>query len=447
MTSIARRIQRGAAVALFASLGGTGVVTAVALHALAVRAEDRALLAAVHAGVGAPGETEWEIEHSRVPIVVFDVEDGDPRVPIDVSRRARRTERPLWFTRHGRRTVVAVAEIRGPPGRPEHEEVHRLLAASAPMKGPLATVGRFLLAYSVVAAAAAFVASRWLRRFVEASFRPFDVARAEADAVVALGRGQRLSEDGPDEVRGLLASMNALLGRLDAAYAAQGRFTAEAAHELRTPVTAMLGELDVALRRPRSAEEYAAVLTSVRGDVDRMRRLVAALTAMARLDAGHADVDREPARPSELVDAARRAEATTLSEAGNDVTIDVVDDPEVEVHRGLVELALANLLRNAARHAPGTRVDVQVRRDGPLVVFTVDDGGPGVDDADRDALFDRFARAGVSRRRDPGGLGLGLPLAREVARRHGGDCALERSARGGVRASFSVFATARESVR
>jgi two-component system osmolarity sensor histidine kinase EnvZ len=133
-----------------------------------------------------------------------------------------------------------------------------------------------------------------------------------------------------------------------------------------------------------------------------------------------------------------RTESDTLSQAKNTVRLEVDDDPELQVHRSLLEISLGNLLRNAARHAPGAEVVVRVGRDGNTAVFEVDDAGPGIAEHEREALFDRFARAGESRRRDRSGLGLGLPIAREVARRHGGDCTLHDSPLGGLRARLTV---------
>jgi hypothetical protein len=94
--------------------------------------------------------------------------------------------------------------------------------------------------------------------------------------------------------------------------------------------------------------------------------------------------------------------------------------------------------RTPERHAPGAEVVVRVSREDELAVFEVDDAGPGVAPEQREALFDRFARAGEARRKDRSGLGLGLPIAREVARRHGGDCTLEESPSGGLRARLAV---------
>jgi signal transduction histidine kinase len=232
--------------------------------------------------------------------------------------------------------------------------------------------------------------------------------------------------------------MNALLARLDVAFGAQARFTAEAAHELRTPVTVMLGELDVTLRRARTPEAYRETLATVRESVERLRALVEGLNMLARVDAGQAEQLREPVAAAEVARRAAAAEARALEAAGCPLAVEVAGDATLRVHAALVESALANLLRNAAAHAPGGPVTLRVSAEGGRVAFTVDDAGPGVPPAEREAVFDRFARGGEARRRHRAGLGLGLPLAREVARRHGGDCRLDAAPGGGCRAVLTL---------
>jgi signal transduction histidine kinase len=447
--SIARQVATAGTVILVVTLVLVGVGTAAVLHTQRVEAQDEALLAAAHGRAHPDVADTIEVEHSRSPVESWLVQPDSVEIPRDLAEQATETERPVFLETAEKRIVLLPFEI-----YVGDEDTHHLAAASAPKLTLARTVGPFALVYGVLAAVAALVATFVQARVVRRSFEPIERARREADRVVALGEGRRLSENAPEEIQPLLRAINELLDRLDVAYQAQSRFTAEAAHELRTPVTAMLGELDVALRGTRSEdsrgtrsedsrgarseEEDRQVLESVREEVSRLRRLVEGLTAMARIDAGQVDRGRELVRAAEVANAALRAEARTLEEAGNPVRLQIDADPELEVHRSLLEVALANLLRNAARHAPGAEVVVRVSREDELAVFEVDDAGPGVAPEQREALFDRFARAGEARRKDRSGLGLGLPIAREVARRHGGDCTLEESPSGGLRARLAV---------
>ncbi len=438
--SVAQRVAAGGVAILVTTLLLVGVGTGAMLYREHVDALDQTLLAAAHARARPEGRRRVEIEHLRSPVDAWLVPSREHRLPDGLVEKAMHREKPLFADVGARRIVLLRFEIEDGHHREDddHDEVRRLAAASAPKVTLADSVGPFALVYGLVSLLAAVVATLAQLQVVRQAFQPLERARDEADRVVGLGEGQRLTEAGPVEVRSLIEALNALLARLDDAYHAQSRFTAEAAHELRTPVTSMLGELDVALRGSGDAKEYRRVLASVREEVERLGQLVEGLTALARIDAGQTDRGRELMRAVELANNALKAEARTLDEAGCSVRLQVDDDPEIEAHRALLEVALSNLLRNAARHAPGSEVVLRVGEQGDLAVFEVDDAGPGVPMDQREALFDRFARAGDARRRDRAGLGLGLPIAREVAHRHGGDCVLLDSPLGGLRARLTV---------
>ncbi|MDP2310642.1 MAG: HAMP domain-containing sensor histidine kinase [Pseudomonadota bacterium] len=425
--SAARRVARDGATILLGSLVLVGLGTGAALHVQARTALDQALLVAAHGHLHPEAEDEWEAEHSRSPVDTWVARREDPRLPEGAVDDVLQGERATYMDARDRRVLLLPVEL-------EHddEDRHAVVAASAPRVTLARSIGGFALAYGGFAAVVAAVASIALVRSVRASFAPIDRARAEAEGVLGLGQGTRLTTDGPDEVRSLLLAVNALLDRLDDAGAAQARFAAEAAHELRTPVAAMLGELDVTLRRERTAAELRDALVSTREEAERLRRIVQALTAFVRLDAGEAGRGREVAHAGEVAARAFAAERAGLDAAGCTVRVVVVDDPSVEANLALLELALANLLRNVARHAPGASVELRIAALGDTAAFEVHDSGPGVPESEREAMFVRFARSGRSRRDDSAGLGLGLPFAREVARRHGGDCVLAASPLGGT---------------
>ncbi len=436
-TSVARQVATSGAAILVAALVVVGVGTGVVLHTRELRALDQSLLAGALGRAHPEVLAEVEVEHTRSPVDAWLVRPQDARVPADALQRVRANEGPLFIDYRDDRLVLVPFEVEHARG-----ESHGLAAAAAPRVTLVRSVGAFALIYALIAALVAGAAMLVQRRAVRRAFHPLDRTRDEAARVIGLGDGARLTEAGPIEVRALVAAMNALLDRLDASHQAQARFTAEAAHELRTPVTAMLGELDVTLRAPREAAEYRRALESTREEVARLRHLVEGLTALARIDAGQIDHGRERLRATELAAGALALEAKDLTAAGCSPRLVVLDDPELDGHRALLAVALGNLLRNAARHAPGSEVVVHVARRGEHALFTVDDGGPGVPAPEREALFDRFTRGHEARRRDRSGLGLGLPIAREVARRHGGDCILDTSPRGGLRAALSVRALA-----
>jgi two-component system sensor histidine kinase PrrB len=243
--------------------------------------------------------------------------------------------------------------------------------------------------------------------------------------------------DAPEEVAELSGSVNAMLGRLersaaatDAALDATRRFAGDAGHELRTPMTALRANLGALRRNPElSAAERAALLQDAEREAERAARLLEVLQTLARGEAG-------AALPREEVDLSALAEAAV--EAARSRHPDVgwhLDAPADELRLagwpdGLRAL-LDNLLENAARHGrPGGEVRATLARDGGAVSLTVDDDGPGVEESERERIFERFARGNGARGE---GSGLGLALVRQQARLHGGEASVSEGPLGGAR--------------
>lgn len=433
MLSVELAVQRRAAWVLVASLLLAGLGTALALWAQSRRGLDAALLAAAHEKAHPDAGPGWEVESGRSPVDTWIVARDDARVPPAALDLAIQTERATFLDQGDDRLVLLPAEA-----HVDGRERHVIVAASARMPSLWEVLGGFGLAYGLLAPLVATVGVWATGRAVRASFAPVDRARAEIEAAASTGRPVEPPAELPLEVQGLVGAFNRLVDRLDTAYSAQRRFSAEAAHELRTPVTAMLGEIDVVLRRPRAAVDYEHTLRSVRESADRLRRVVEALRAMSRLDTGEIELTRVATDMESVAAGALAQERLAIEQAGGEARAVSVEPAQAPVNAELLELALANLLRNAGRHARGAPVELRGARRGDAYVFTVDDGGPGIAPGDRAAALDRFSRGARARVEDPEGLGLGLAFAREVAQRHGGDLSLDRSPLGGLRAELSV---------
>jgi signal transduction histidine kinase len=209
------------------------------------------------------------------------------------------------------------------------------------------------------------------------------------------------------------------------------RFTADAAHELRTPVTTILGEAEVALRRKRTEEELRAALGTVKDEAQRIAQLLEALLSLARADAGTLLSSRAVLPLSDVVDAAvarARERASRNGHAG----IRVESTPTsvlVEGNRPLLSRAFENLLDNAIRHAR-TQVTVTVATDGTTARIRVVDDGPGISPELVSNLFERFARGDKARSGE--GFGLGLSISRAIAQAHGGTLELRPSSSGAL---------------
>lgn len=434
-TTVAGQAAALASLGTLAALALTGLATAVLLHRQANRALDDTLLAvaAEAAHPALPLLHEWDAPGIRSPVSIRRWEGGlDPEVPIDALETAIHRERRAFLDLGGRRVLLQPAETEI-LGATEDEEKHLVIIATAAVPTFTETGGRLLVPFGASAALVSVLVGLAQVVGMHRALRPLALAADAAGRVTSLGAGARLPEGGPDEVRAFLGAINGLLDRLEKSFAAQARFTSEAAHELRTPVAAMRGELEVALRRPRSCDEYKSAAEGALVESRRLGALVDGLLALARVDAGGADQHREPEHAGHLAHRAAAQEKAALDRAGCRLSLDVAADPEVEVQVPLVVAALGNLLRNAARHAPGGPVRLRVEDRKPHVAFLVEDNGPGVAPAEREAIFGRFVRGAHSRANDPDGLGLGLPFTREVARRHGGDCILEATPTGGAR--------------
>lgn len=281
---------------------------------------------------------------------------------------------------------------------------------------------RWLLGSALAGTAIAGLAT-WFA--VRSALRPVERMRRAASRLPA---GQRLPlPQGHDELRALAGALNALLDRRDQASERLRRFTGDAAHELRSPVTSIRAQAEVAVAHP-DPELSQEVLEEVLGEAQRLSALLDGLLALARSDAG----ELPPAEPVELVSLARSAlqrmppgsPAARLSGPGTECW--------VRATHAEVELVLDNLLRNAARYARA-QIVVSVLGVRSWARLVVDDDGPGVPAEHRQRVFDRFYRVGDDRARSSGGSGLGLALVAEVVHRRGGRVAVAESPEGGAR--------------
>ncbi len=227
--------------------------------------------------------------------------------------------------------------------------------------------------------------------------------------------------NGDPEVAELASAFNQMLDRLDHATSTQQRFLADASHELRTPLTILRGEIEVALRRDRSSEEYRDVLVSNREEIERLSRMAENLLMLARVDAGGAFGSKEV---SDLGEVSRRvAQRMEALETESGAAIHVVS-PEPAPVLGdplALERMVTNLVENAVRHSPRDEVvQVSVSAQNGEVRLEVSDRGRGIPAEHLPHLFDRFYRVDVARNSVAGGAGLGLAIVRSLVEAHGG---------------------------
>lgn len=332
---------------------------------------------------------------------VRDLAAGAPTTAFTGGRPLRWSAVPVVLADGSTRFVLASGDVLGGRGLPARALVVFLLAA--------------------VVVAAAVTAAAWLA--TRAALRPVDRMRRSA---AGLAPGRRLPvPPARDELRALAGEINELLGRRDEAVSRLERFTGDAAHELRSPVAALRAQAEVAAAYPDPdlAEE---TLRAVADEARRLSVLLDGLLALARADAGQ----RAPAGAVDLVAAARAARDRARDGPGVPaVELVAPGSAHAAASPSEIDLVLDNLLRNAVRHARSV-VRVAVLPAGRSVRLVVDDDGPGIPEADRVRVFDRFTRLEPHRGT---GAGLGLALVAAVVRGRGGDVAAAASPDGGAR--------------
>lgn len=268
-----------------------------------------------------------------------------------------------------------------------------------------------LVTFPLLLAVLALIA--WL--VIGRTLRPVHELRVGAVRISGEQREERLSVPmAADEIRALALTLNDMLDRLEAARARQRAFVADAAHELRSPLTSMRTQLEVA----RQLGEGGALPEDLLADVTRLSALVEDLLLLARADSGPpATPEPLPVQPM-LVALAERYTAARVPVVAEDVA-----PVAVSAVAGDLDRVLANLVDNAVRHAT-SRVCIGAESEGPWTVLTVTDDGPGIAAQDRDRVFERFARLDDARDRDAGGTGLGLSIVRELVGKAGGSVRL-----------------------
>lgn len=303
------------------------------------------------------------------------------------------------------------------PDRPEVLHPSLVLTVCAPlgpMEATLATLAWFLVALGVAAWLLAALLCRWLSR---RALTPLTRMVESARGLDAADAGWCLDQAGTgDELDDLGRAFNDLLSRLHVAYERQRRFSSDASHQLRTPLTVLIGQIEVALRRERTGEEYRRALGSALGGAAQLRQVVEALLFL-----GRAEGDAQPPEV-ETLDlngwASEHIAGRLASGTARQIVLRTAEGPPPEVlaHPPLLGQLLDNLLDNACKHGhPDTPVIVETFRAGGVAVLAVEDAGPGIAPEDLPRVFEPFYRSAQARRQGTPGVGLGLAVVQRIA--------------------------------
>jgi heavy metal sensor kinase len=358
-------------------------------------------------GVTAPPATYYAVWNSEGELI--DRSPGD--FPLPASRV------PGFATRDGRRelTTAGASGAIVLVGRGLGDTRRDVLgfAGTAAAGGVLALVISLLGGW--------FLAGRALAPVERISHAAAAMTAGDLSARIAVERTE-------NELEEVARALNRAFDRLRQAVENERRFTADASHELRTPLATISAEIEWALARPRSAEEYRRCLDTARRASDRMRRVVERLLTLARADAGDAALQRAPVGLAPVVNDALGILRPLAEQKG--VTIEArLDGATVVGDRDRLTDLATNLMSNAIQYnREGGRVRVDVWPEGDEACLRVADTGTGISPDDLPRIFDRFFRADKARTANSGGAGLGLAIAKWIVDAHGGQIACTSTA-------------------
>ena len=303
--------------------------------------------------------------------------------------------------------------------------------------GTILALAPFVLLVSI--GGAYFIAGR--------AFRPVDRIINEVEAITD-GRSlhRRLPvDDTGDELARLGATLNAMIGRLEDSFGALRRFTADASHELKTPLTVLRADVERAMTSAQSSTEQLVALEEALHETTRMADLVESLLTLARADEGRFDLHREPVEMEPLAREVLETAVILGEEGGLDVSMPISEAGTVMGDRTRLRQLMLNLITNAIKYTPrGGRVELTLSRRVEGIAFSVRDTGIGIAAAELAHVFERFWRADRARSRRPtadgtrwtqdrGGFGLGLAISQYIAQAHGGSLTVSsRLGRGSV---------------
>jgi two-component system, OmpR family, sensor kinase len=303
--------------------------------------------------------------------------------------------------------------------------------SDSPIEDAQSDVEQTFLLVGALALVAALLAGYLLAARTAAPLRRFAATAAEVDGG---DLSPRIATDPASaaELRALADSFNHMLDRLEDAFARQRSFVSDASHELRSPLTAIRGQIEVLAReKDPGAADVRRVEAATLAELRRVELLVEELLALARLDEGVGPARRE-------LDAATFLRDVVAAAPGG-ATVGALAGGRIDADPDLIARVVRNLIENGRRHAgpDGTVAVSSAAVEGWLRV-SVDDDGPGIAPAERERVFDRFHRSDPARDRASGGSGLGLAIARGIVDAHGGEIRAEESPLGGARLSFEL---------
>ena len=342
--------------------------------------------------------------------------------PIPISRKA------IENASRGLPTFETVATTGNYPTRiltlPVNEagRVVNLVRVGMSLENMYKTRRRFLLIMAAVLPFGLLLAGGggWL--LARRALKPVDRMTRTAQRISGEHLDERLQETGSDdELDRLAKTLNDMLGRLNSSFHQMRQFSADASHELQTPLTILKGEMEVALRSKRSPEEYQRILASGLEEIDRINHLVDGLLLLARADAGVLRLDLQSVALEALLEQIVEQMQVVANAHSIRLHISATEPVSVKADREQLRRLLLNLVDNAIKYTPsGGSVTLSLQTDSNWASVMINDTGIGLSADEQQRIFNRFHRSTETRARDERGVGLGLSIALSIAEAHGG---------------------------
>jgi two-component system, OmpR family, heavy metal sensor histidine kinase CusS len=344
---------------------------------------------------------------------------------LDLAQLARQTQSrtvsSIWMKgRDGR--AFRVSSASAPVGSPATQTDTIQVAIDISQKEGLLARYRFWFCVILLGTFAIFPLVGY--QIARHGIRPVEEMATTARHISSTNLRERILPEGyPFELASLASTFNQMLDRLEESFERISRFSADIAHDLRTPVNNIRGEAEVALARARTAGEYREVIESFLEEAVRLSDLIGDLLFLARSESPLTHLRREPVDVSELLGGVQEYYEASAADGGVSLTTTVVDKPVIaELDRTLLQRAVGNLVSNAlANTPPGGAVVMGTRADPSTICIEVSDTGVGIPAEALPKVFDRFFRVDSSRSQGSGGTGLGLAIVQSIVQLHGGN--------------------------
>src|ERR1700723_1686085 len=361
---------------------------------------------------------------------------------LDLAQLARRTRgRPdvVIPMKGSQGRAFRVTTSIAPVGSPPTHTITIQIAIDVSQKE--AFLARFRLVFWVIVLGTLAIFPLVGYQIARQGIRPVEEMAATARRISSTHLGERIVAEGyPFELASLAGTFNEMLDRLEDSFERISKFSADIAHDLRTPVNNIRGEAEVALARSRTVDEYRAVLESSLEEAVRLSDLIGDLLFLARAESPLAHLHRESVNVGELLSGIREYYEAPAADRGVSLSAVVPSEPVIaQLDRTLLQRAVGNLVSNALAHTPpGKSVVLGASVEPAAVRIDVSDAGVGIPPGALPRVFDRFFRVDESRSQASGGTGLGLAIVQSIMLLHGGNVEIASKVGQGTRVTLRV---------